>query len=442
MSELALLGGAPVRRKPFMSRPHVDDNERAALLDCLEQGSFSRFVGSPMGDYRRYLAMSSAEAAELEDFWSVLGGHYVRRFEKEFAALHEARFAVCMNSATSAITAGLLALGVGPGDEVVTTPYSFTASATGIHLSGASVRFADVDPGTMCITPESVDRVVTDKTRAVMPVHIMGSAGHVLELEEYCSARNLILVEDSAQALTSRRGGRVLGTIGAFGVFSFQESKNIMTGEGGMAVTNDPETAYRLRLIRNHGEAMVNAGEDSDERIRAAQGYNFRLSEPLAAMGLCQTRKLPELNALRASNQAVLARGLTRHAGISVQTVTNDPGGYFPYCAAFVFDAGEAAVDRERFTAALRAEGIPCATGFPRLMNDNPLFAEGPGRADPTPNARELNEARMLGFFQVGHPNTAEDMGQIIEAVDKIFANLADLRAWSPSASAGFTAGR
>lgn len=439
MTQLALLGGAPVRTAPFQSRPHIDDLEHGYLNDCLNRKLFSRFVGSPVGDFRRYLAMPSAEAGHLEDFWSVLGGPYVRAFEQLFAERHGATFAVSMNSCTACLTAAMHALGLGPGDEVITTPFSFTATATGLHAAGVTVRFADIDPETLCITPESVERVLGPKTRAVVPVHIMGNAGHVLELEAFCRDRGLVMVEDSAQALLSRRGGRVLGTIGAVGVFSFQESKNLMTGEGGMALAASEDIAYKLRLVRNHGEAMV-FDDDPEDRIRAAVGYNFRLPEPLAAIGLAQTKKIDYLNGLRIANYRHLATGLSRWDFIRPQQVTNDIDGFHPYCAAFLFDSEAAGFTRNRFAAALRAEGIPVATAFPRLMNQNPLFR---GNRDQTPNALRANDNVCFGFFQIGYPNTAKDMDDIISAVEKIAANRDQLIVWDESAtSRGLVMGR
>jgi perosamine synthetase len=426
MEKLALLGGVPIRTSSFMSRPHIDELERAYVSDCLDRKLFSRFVGSPVGDFRRYLAMPSAEAGRLEDFWSVLGGPYVRAFEQLFAQRHGAAFAVSMNSCTACLTASMHALGLGTGDEVITTPFSFTATATGLHAAGVTVRFADIDPETLCITPESVERVMSPKTRAVVPVHIMGNAGHVLELDAFCRDRGLLMIEDSAQALLSRRGGRVLGTIGAVGVFSFQESKNLMTGEGGMALATSDEIAYKLRLVRNHGEAMV-FEDDPEDRIQAAVGYNFRLPEPLAAIGLAQTKKIDYLNELRTANYQHLARGLSRWEFIKPQRVTNDPDGFHPYCAALLFDAQSAGFSRNRFAAALRAEGIPVATAFPRLMNQNPLFR---GNQDQTPNALRANDEVCFGFFQIGYPNTARDMDDILAAVEKIVANRESLIEW------------
>ncbi len=423
-NDLAILGGAPVRKKEFMSRPSIDEEERSLWAECLEKKTFSRFVGSPVGDWRRYLSMPSAEVSELNDYWSVLGGKYVRLFEKEFAKKHDVTYAVCMNSATSCLIAGLHALGIGPGDEVVTTPFSFTASATAIYITGATVRFADIDPKTFCITPDTVNEVITEKSRAIMPVHIMGNAGHVAELKDFCDKRGLVMIEDSAQALCSQSNGKILGTFGEIGVFSFQETKNIMTGEGGMAITDNATLAYKLRLIRNHGEAMV-FEEDPEDVVKAGIGYNFRLPEPLAAIGYAQTKKIDYLNGIRRTNYYRLKDGLEIHPFIRAQRVTNDDDGFFPYCASFIYNSELTELSREVFVDALRAEGIPVATGFPRLMNENLIFKDN---ADMTPDALKVNNDNCIGFFQIGYPNTENDMDDIIVAVNKIVSKLDVLR--------------
>jgi perosamine synthetase len=423
MAKLAILGGMPVRTEPFMSRPHIDDNEKRLVNDCLEKKSFSRFIGSPSPDFRKHLSLSSKEVVDLKDFWSVLGGEYVRRFEGAFAQKHGAAYAVCMNSATSCLTAGLIASGVQPGDEVVTTPFSFTATATAVALMGAKVKFADVDPQTYCMDISSLKAAVTEKTKAVIPVHLLGNAGHIVEISEFCRQEGMALIEDSAQALHARKNGTFLGTFGDIGVFSFQETKNIMTGEGGMAITNDPELAYRLRLIRNHGEAMVFDTDPSD-RIRAALGYNFRLPEILAALGYAQVQKLEFLNGIRKDNYEFLIKALGPFAYLRPQRVTNDQDEFYPYCIGIRFDLQEFGVHRDLFAQALRAEGIPVSTGFPRLLNENLMFD---GNAEKTPVARELNYSFYLGFFQIGYPNTQEDMKDILSAIGKLTENRDEL---------------
>ncbi|MFC1822873.1 DegT/DnrJ/EryC1/StrS family aminotransferase [Thermodesulfobacteriota bacterium] len=440
MTDLAILGGRPVRTKTFSSRPLIGEDERRFISECLKERSFSRFIGSPVGDFRDRLAMDSKSAASLEEFWSVLGGPYVRRFEAEFASKHQVSFAVSMNSATSCLTAAVLACGLNPGDEIITTPFSFTATATALYAAGAKVVFADIDPNTYCLDPQSVLDNITERTRAVVPVHILGNGGHFIEIEGICREKGLIIIEDSAQALRCKLGGRYLGSLGAVGVFSFQETKNIMTGEGGMAITNDQETAYRLRLIRNHGEAMV-FDDDPAERIASAVGYNFRLPEVLAAVGYGQVLKLERVNQIRRENYLVLSKELEAFSFLRPQKVMNDPGQFFPYCIGFRYDSETLGLNRDLFAEALRAEGIPVSTGFPRLLSENLLFHTESGE---TPVAKRINYEEYLGFFQIGYPNKPKDMEQIAKGIKKIADHKEELisRAGEFTVSREFNSGR
>lgn len=424
MMKLALFGGEKIRTKPLASRPHIDELERKYVNHCLDEKYFSRFIGSPVGQFRKQFSMTSEELGRIEDFWSVVGGPYVRKFEAEFACKHGVKYAVCSNAATSSITSALIATGIKPGDEVITTPFTFTASATALRIAGAKVVFADIDPDTYCVTLETVKARVTARTKAIMPVHLLGNAGDVVRIAEFCQERGLVLIEDSAQAIHSKKNGRYLGTFGAVGCFSFQESKNIMTGEGGMAITNDPKIAYKLRLIRNHGEAMVFDGIDSADIIEAAVGYNFRLPEPLAALGFAQTQKLEMLQDIRRKNFAYLSERLRQFEFLRLLRTTNDPGEFAPYCVGMRFSAP--GIHRNTFAEALRAEGIPVATGFPRLLNENPYTRED---VSLTPTAKSVNEETYLGFFQVGHPNGLSDMDDIIAALAKLKENFDALRA-------------
>ena len=244
MNKLAITGGKKIFPKNLKGTPLTDHLEIKYVNECLNNNTYSRFVGSPVGGYRDQLKMSSSEASKIDDKWSVLGGKFVRLFEREFANKYDVKYAVSMNSATSGITAAILAAGIKPGDEVITTPISFTATATAIHLSGAKVVFADIDEKTYCMDPKSLKSKITKKTKAVVPVHFDGNAGNIFEIDKICKSNNLILIEDSAQALLCKKNNKFLGSIGLAGIYSFQESKNIMTGEGGMVITNDDEMAY------------------------------------------------------------------------------------------------------------------------------------------------------------------------------------------------------
>ncbi len=428
MANLAILGGTPVRTSPFSSQPHIDETEKKYVAECLDEKTFSRFIGSPVPGYRDQLTLNSEEAANSQSFWSVLGGKYVRLFESEFAKKHGVTYAISMNSATSCLTAALIACGIQPGDEVVTTALSFTATATSISLMGGKAVFADVSPDTYCLDMKSLEKVVTQKTKAIVPVHLLGNAGNIAEIKMFCEDRNIVLIEDSAQALHSKKDNIYLGSVGSVGVFSFQESKNIMTGEGGMAITNDPELAYRLRLIRNHGEALVDE-TDAPERIKAALGYNYRLPEVLAAIGYAQAQKIEYLNKIRKDNFEYLRGGLSSFSFLKFQQITNDPGQFFPYCVGMRFDPNDFGVSRDLFALALRAEGIPVSTGFPRLMNENLIF----NSEIETPIAHKLNYEEYLAFFLVGQPNNQSDMQDIIKAFDKLSSCRDELRKAEPN---------
>lgn len=422
MSILAILGGNPLRTNPFLSRPMLDETETKAIMDCLENKMFSRYVGSPVGNFRNYLKMKSCDTKDLKDFWSVLGGPYVRNFEAEFAKLHQSNFAVSANSATSSIISAIIACGIKEGDEVITTPMSFTATATAIKLGGGKPVFADINPNTFCLDLNSIEKRLTNKTKAIVPVHLLGNNADILNIKEFCIKKGLILIEDAAQAIFTSVKGRYLGTFGDIGIFSFQESKNMMTGEGGIALTDNVDFAYKLRLIRNHGEALVFEGEDSQDIIDCARGYNFRLPDPLAALGYCQTIKLAKIQQIRSQNFIYLKNKLSKFDFLSFQLVSKEIDQFSPYCIGIAFNHPK--IHRNTFAQALRSEGIPVTTGFPRLLNENPFTKED---ICYTPHAKALNENKYLGFFQVGFPNTVNDMDDIYEAIQKISSGFEQL---------------
>lgn len=422
MNKLAIFGGTPIRTTPFMSRPIIDETERNAILECLDNKMFSRYVGSPVGNFRQYLKMTSQAASKLEDFWSVLGGPYVRKFEAEFAKAHKSEYAISSNSATSSIISAIIACGIKEGDEVITTPLSFTATATAIKLGGGRPIFADINKDTFCLDINTVLKRLTKKTKAIVPVHLLGNDADILNLRDLCQQKGIVLIEDSAQALYTSINNKYLGTFGDVGIFSFQESKNLMTGEGGIALTNKEDLAYKLRLIRNHGEALVFEGEDSQDIIDCAKGYNFRLPDPLAALGYCQTQKIKQIQQIRYNNFKYLSNKLLSFDFLKVQKVSSYIDAFSPYCAGFSFDHKN--IHRNTFAQALRAEGIPVTTGFPRLLNENLFTKED---LQFTPHAKDLNENHYLGFFQIGNPNSQKDMDDIVSAINKISSNFEKL---------------
>ncbi|MGW6979067.1 DegT/DnrJ/EryC1/StrS family aminotransferase [Streptomyces sp. NPDC054932] len=216
---------------------------------------------------------------------------YIGRFERAFADHVGVPCAVSTSSATGALHLGLATLGIGPGDEVIAPDITWIASvAPAVHL-GASVRFADIDPVTWCITPETVESRLTDRTRAVIAVHLYGNPCDVVGLAELCEERGVALIEDAAEGIGTLIDGRRAGSVGRFSVFSFHGTKTITSGEGGMLLTRDTDLADAVRVLNNHGRAPGRAADFVPETI----GYKYRMSNLQAALGLGQVERLDEL---------------------------------------------------------------------------------------------------------------------------------------------------
>src|SRR3954451_12363017 len=255
-SRLGSKGGDPVRARPFPPPPALGDREREAVNAVLDSGVLSQFVG-----------------VWSEDFY---GGPRVRSLEKTWAGYVGARHAIAVNSATSALNAAAAAAGVGPGDEVIVSPYTMSASAVCALVHGAIPVFADIDPNTFCLDPESIRAHVTPRTKAIVAVDIFGCPSDFEAIMEIANEFNLTVIEDAAQAPGAALNGRPAGTLGHIGVFSLNYHKTIQCGEGGVAVTDDDRLAERLALARNHGEAVVG---DMGAGHADILGFNYRMGE-------------------------------------------------------------------------------------------------------------------------------------------------------------------
>ena len=216
---LALFGGNKTREKPFPRHPMIGDEEKRLVMEVLESGNLSTF---------------RAEAGE-----NFLGGKKIKEFETNFANYLGVKYAVSFNSATSALHAAVVAVGVKPGEEVIVPPYTFTSTATSVLMHNAIPVFADIQDDIFCIDPKAIEEKITEHTRAIIPVHLFGHSAEMDEIMSLARKYNLKVIEDCAQSAGGKYKGYNLGTIGDCGVFSFQETKAISTGEGGMLVTND-----------------------------------------------------------------------------------------------------------------------------------------------------------------------------------------------------------
>ena len=221
-------------------------------------------------------------------------GDAVDAFEEKFAAYIGVEHAIAINSGTAALHAALAAIGIKKGDEVLTTSFSFFATASCVLMQHAKPVFVDIEPRTYNISPSAIEDNISERTKAIIPVHLYGQPCMMKEIMDIAAERNLRVIEDAAQAHGASCGGEMVGSIGDVGVFSFYSTKNMITGEGGMITTNDAGIAERARMIRNHGQRA--------RYVHECLGYNYRMTNIAAAIGLVQLKKLDNLNARRISN--------------------------------------------------------------------------------------------------------------------------------------------
>jgi perosamine synthetase len=412
-NKLALFGGTKTRTRPFPAHPIIGDEEKRAVMEVLESGHFSTFIAAP-GQF-------------------FLGGEKIRQFEREFAAYHEMKYAVAFNSATAALHAAVVAVGVKPGEEVVVPPYTFTSSATCVLMHNAIPVFADIQRDIYCLDPEAFEKAISPLTRAIIPVHLFGHPANMDSVLELARRHNLKVIEDCAQAPGAKYKGRFVGTLGDCGIFSFTESKTIMTGEGGMLITNDPSIAEAAQMVRNHGEVILETQTERSYRSDIL-GWNYRMTEIEAALGIVQLKRLDDLNAQRILLADYLSEHLCKLPGLSPPVVYPDCKHVY-YIYPFRYDAVRAGLPRADFAKALSAEGVPVGIGYVRPLYLNPIYHEnrapafrfytGSARYEkgicPVTEAMYERELLLLGI--VRPPATVGDMDDVIAAMTKVLDN-------------------
>lgn len=322
-----------------MSRPAPTDREAAAPIPMVD-------VSLQNGPLRREL---QAALMQVLDSGHYILGPNVEAFEREAAAFLGAAEAVAVANGTDALHLALRAAGIGPGDEVITTPFSFIATANAIRYTGARPVFVDIDPATYNIGAAAVEAAITPATRAVLPVHLYGQPAAVEAIAALCERYGLALIEDCAQSFGARRGGRMTGTFGLAGCFSFYPSKNLGgVGDGGLVVTSAPEMAARLRRLRNHGSERAGFHDET--------GFNSRLDELQAAVLRIKLPHLPDGNEARRAAAREYGRRL---AGLPVTVPYEDAGGEHIYHQYTIL-----CEDRDALCDALAAAGIASAIHY------------------------------------------------------------------------------
>jgi perosamine synthetase len=331
--KLAINGGAPLRTTKFTPRNTITEVDTKAVVDVMNSGDLSGFFGSP-GPH-----------------W--LGGPKVKEFEAKWCQKFNYKHSITINSWTTGLQAAVGAVGIEPGDEVICTPYTMSASATAILFYGGIPVFADIDPDTFNIDPKSIEKNISPRTRAIMVVHILGQPADMDPIMALAKKHNLKVIEDCAQAPGIRYKGRYVGTIGDIGGFSLNYHKHIHTGEGGILTTEDDDLARRCQLIRNHGENIVETLDMKD--ISNTMGSNYRMTELHAAIGVTQIDKLDPILAHRKKMAAYFGERLKRFPGIT-PAVTMEGCDHAFYQYPMKYDEAKVGIPRATFVNAVNKE--------------------------------------------------------------------------------------
>jgi dTDP-4-amino-4,6-dideoxygalactose transaminase len=371
-----------------------------------------------------------------------LGGPEVRAFEAKAADYFGVKHAISVNSWTSGLIAASGAIGIEPGDEVITTPWTMSATAMAILHWNAIPVFADIDQRSFNIDPASVEKLIGPRTKAIMAVDIFGQSADMTALRGIADRHGLKLLTDTAQAPGSRTGNRFTGTLADIGGFSLNYHKHIHCGEGGVLVTDDDHLAARLQLIRNHAESVIKSDNPAD--LANMVGYNFRMGEIEAAIAAVQLDKLKARVESRQRAARQLDEALGELQGLTTPRVETD-GTHVYYVYGLTLDVDHLGVSRQKLVDALRAEGVPALAagyqnlhllpifthkiaygtrGFPWTLAEREI-AYGPGTC---PVAEELHSKTFVGINLCACEFSPEDVEMVIGAFRKVWDNLDALK--------------
>lgn len=422
--DLALFGGPRAIPAPFNHYNPIGSEEVEAAKAVVESGVLSQFLGAWHPDF--------------------FGGPKVQAFERQCEAYFGVRHAITVNSWTSGLIAAIGALGIEPGDEVIVTPWTMCASATAILMWNAIPVFVDIEDQTFCLDPAAVEAAITPHTRAIMAVDIFGHSADMDALRDIAKRHGLKIISDTAQAPGTAYKGRKTGTMADIGGYSLNYHKHIHTGEGGILVTDDDELADRLRLIRNHAEAVV--GPKGVSNLVNMLGFNFRLGEIECAIGIEQLKKLDGYVAGRQRVADRMTLALRDLPGLRPPVVRPDcTHAYYMY--PMLLDIARLGVSRARIIEALAAEGVVGLTAGYANIHLQPMYQQKVAygskgfpwssdicRRDVSyakgicPVAERLHDESYMGYAMCMNELTDVNVDQLIAAFHKVWANLDRLR--------------
>jgi dTDP-4-amino-4,6-dideoxygalactose transaminase len=396
MDKLALLGGTPVRTKPFPSWPRITDSIKDNLFNTLES-----------------------------DGWGV-GSNAVRYFEEKYAKFHDAKYAISTSSGTTALWVSLKAAGVKAGDEVILPPYTFIATGSSILMANAIPVFVDVDPETYNMDPTKIEAAITEKTKVIMPVHIAGNPCDMDAILHIAKKHNIKVIEDAAQAHGAEWDGVKVGALGAAGIFSFQTSKNISAGEGGIIVSNDDDLMAACFSYANCGRVRGGGWYEHHHL-----GGNFRLNSMAASMLSTQLITIEKDMDLRDKNRKILDEAISQIDGLEITKMYPKTTRSANHLYLLRYDKGHfSGIPREKFFKAMQAEGVYTYGGYVPL-NREKLFTlvdtkeypwlEGINYKDMNfPVTEKLCTEEAVWLKQNHLLGTDEDTQDIINAFTKV----------------------
>ncbi len=361
--KLAINGGEPVRTKSFPAYVTIGEEEKKAVCEVIDSGCLSQYLG--------------VWHAQFD------GGIQVRMLEEEWAEYFGVKHAVAVNSCTSGLNCAIGATGIEPGEEVIVSPYTMSASAIAPLVYNAVPVFADIEPDYYCLDPVDIEKKITEKTRAIIVVDLFGQPYDADAINAIAKKHNLVVIEDAAQAPGGMLGNKAAGTLGDVGVFSLNYHKHIHSGEGGVIVTNSDEIADKCRLIRNHAEAVVEAKKHSD--LRNMIGFNYRMTEIEAAIARIQLKKLARLNNKRFKNVQYFESKISGLPFVSKPSVRSNAQHAY-YVHACKFESKISRISRNVFIDAVRAElphhqlreqeGVKLGAGYVKPLYLQPIFQQ------------------------------------------------------------------
>ena len=427
--KLAVNGGQPVRTKPFPAYNTIGEEEKAAVNRVLDSGILSQFLG-----------------CWHQDFY---GGPEVQALEKEWAEYFGVKHAIAVNSCTSGLYCAVGATGVEPGEEIIVTPYTMCATATAPLIYNAIPVFADIEEDYFCLDPKSVEERVTPRTRAIIVVDIFGLPYDAEAINAIARKYGLFVIEDTAQAPGALHKEKFAGTLGDIGVYSLNYHKHIHCGEGGVVVTDNNELAEKVRLIRNHAEAVVEDKCVTD--LVNMIGFNFRMTEVEAAIARCQLKKLDRLLKDRQKNCDYLSEQLRQIPAV-VPPEVREGCTHSYYVHACKFREEVARVSRDVFIEAVKAElppfelregeDVKLGCGYVKPLYLQPLFQKKiaygskgfpfnapwyEGNADYSegicPVVERMYKKEVFAHELMQPQMSREDMDDVVKAFEKVWEN-------------------